>query len=211
MNFERTVNVPLNFTVLTILVMLLFAWIGRTHGWKAALASLVGLFFAWGLAMRTTDFLIAAIKFVFDYDFSGEMRDFFLLALYVSSVVMVVYTFNGIIREPKLDRRDRTAGSTVGLLNGYFFMVLLLDLSRDWLARHVNQWTLTLNLGYSFDVDPGTLSIVIRFNNNAAELYPQLVKVQNIVLLLLLLVFWHGLLFGLLGSVDRRLRPGRTA
>ncbi|HBY97787.1 MAG: hypothetical protein M5U01_25710 [Ardenticatenaceae bacterium] len=206
MNGGITITLPLNFTILTILTMLLFAAIGWLRGWKAALVTLVGLFFAWGLAMRTADFLIAAIKFASGYDFGGEMKDFFKLGLYVSSVVMVVYTFNSIIGEPKVVGRARLTGGTIGLLNGYFFMLLLLDLARDWLDTHVNNWTLTLNLGYTFDVDPNRLTVIIKFTNNARELYPKLLTVQNIVLLLVLLVFLHGLIFGLLGMLDRSLK-----
>lgn len=205
MNIGRTIILPLNFTILTILAMLLFASMGARRGWKAALAVLVGLFFAWGLAMRTADFLIAAIKFATGFDFGGEMKDFFELGLYVSSVVMVLFTFNGILREAKLDRRDVLTGATIGLLNGYFFMLLLLDLARTWLERHLNDWTLTLRLAFSFEVDLGQLTIVIKFTNNASELYPKLLTVQNIVLLLILLVFLHGFLFALLGMLDRRL------
>lgn len=207
---QRTITLPLNFTILTILTMLLFAWIGGRRGWRAALVTLVGLFFAWGLAIRTAEFLIAAIDFATGYDFSGEMEDFFRLGLYVSAVVMVVYTFNSIIRNGTLDRRDRVSGTTVGLLNGYFFMLLLLDLTREWLKRHLNDWVLTLNLGYSFQADPGKLTLIVEFTNNATEVYPILVRVQNIVLLLILLVFFHGLIFGILGSVDRRLRQRRA-
>lgn len=205
MNEARTVVLPLNFTILTVLAMLVFAAVGARASWKAALATLVGLFFAWGLAMRTADFLIAAIKFATGVDFGGEMKEFFQLALYVSAVVMVVYTFNSIMREAKPDRRDRLTGGTVGLLNGYFFMLLLLDLSRVWLDRHLNDWTLTLNFSFSFELDPGKVTLIIKFTNNAVELYPRLLAVQNIVLLLILLVFLHGFIFGLLGMLDRGL------
>lgn len=206
MDFDRTIHLPIDFTILTALVMVLFAVLAMRRGWRAALVTLVGLFFAWGVAMRTTDFLIKAVRFFTGYDFSGDMAGFFTLALYVSTVVMVVYTFNSIIGPAITDQRDKITGSTIGLLNGYFFMLLLLDLTRDWIATHVNEWTLTLNVGYAFELDPGRLTIITEFHNNAVELYPQLLTVQNIVLLFLLLVFWHGFLFGLLTGLDRRLR-----
>ncbi|MGH2542143.1 MAG: hypothetical protein ACRDIB_05085, partial [Ardenticatenaceae bacterium] len=49
--------------------------------------------------------------------------------------------------------------------------------------------------------------IVVDFLNNPLDVYNELVRVQNLILLFILLVFWHGLLFWFLGRVDKTLRP----
>jgi hypothetical protein len=209
LDFDETITLHLDFTVLTLIVMLLFALIARRRGWRAGLTTLSGLFLAWGLALQTTNFMIRAVYFFTGYDFSGDLAGFFTLGLYVSSAIMVVYTFSSIIGPATTDQRDKVTALLVGLLNGYFFMFFLLDLTRDWLATHVNNWTLTVYTGYAFDIDPGRITIITEFTNNAVQVYGQLSQVRNIVLLFLLIVFWHGFLFGLLTGVDKRLKVAR--
>jgi hypothetical protein len=141
---ERHIQLDWNSVVLA--AMFLFALGGLRNGWQRGLVTLVSLFFAWGLAIKTLDFLIAAIRFAVNVDFSGELRGFFQIALYVAAAVMVIVTFNSrIIPTRVVDRRDRLSGLSTGLLNGYFFIVLLLDLGRDWLATHVGSGVAVLN------------------------------------------------------------------
>lgn len=208
-DLDQPITLHLDFTVLTLIVMLLFGLIARRRGWRAGLATLAGLFLAWGLALQTTNFMIRAVYFFTGYDFSGDLAGFITLGLYVSSAIMVVYTFNSIISPATTDQRDKVTALLVGLLNGYFFMLFLLALTRDWLATHVNNWSLTFYTGYAFDLDPGRLTLITKFTNNATEVYGQLARVQNIVLIFLLMVFWHGFLFGLLTGVDKRLKVAR--
>jgi hypothetical protein len=44
------------------------------------------------------------------------------------------------------------------------------------------------------------------FTNNPYVAYEELITAQSLILLFLLLVFWHGLLFALLGRADKALR-----
>jgi hypothetical protein len=199
--------ITLDWTELAIGAMLLFGIIGLRNGWQRGLVTLVSLFFAWGVAIRATDFLIRAIKFLLDLDFSGDQRGFFQIMLYIASVVMVVVTFNSrVINSVPRDRRDRLSGVSTGLLSGYFFIVLLLDLGREWLATHVESWDFLYRSSIALDGDARTTEITILFTNNPYVAYEQLITAQSLILLFLLLVFWHGLLFALLGRADRALR-----
>ncbi len=202
---ERTIELDWNSVVL--LAMLLFSMIGLRHGWQRGLVTLVSFFFAWGVALKTVDFLIAAIGFVLGIELSDDLRGLFQIGLYVASVIMVVVTFNSkIIPTRVVDRRDRLSGITTGLLNGYFFVVLLLDLGRDWIATHFEGFTLVFNGNLSLDGSFGRALVTLAFVNNPFAAYEDLIKAQNLILLVLLLVFWHGLLFALLGRVDKTLR-----
>jgi hypothetical protein len=205
---ERIIAIGLDWNNVVVISMLVFAIIGARNGWQRGLVTLVSLFFAWGIAIKTVDFLIAAIKFAAGTDFTGELRGFFQIALYIASVVMVVVTFNSrVIPTHLADRRDRISGISTGLLNGYFFIVLLLDLGREWIATHVEDWQLVFNNNISLDERFVRTLVTINFTNNPYAAYEQLIRAQNLILLFLLLVFWHGLLFALLGRVDRSLRP----
>lgn len=205
---ERIIN--LDWTHVTVLFMLIFAYVGLKNGWQRGLVTLVSLFFAWGLALKTTDFLIAAIDFATDISFAGEMRGFFQIALYVAAVVMVVVTFNSkIVGGRPTDRRELLSGVSTGLLSGYFFVVLLLDLGRDWIADHVEDWNLVYNSAIQLDGRGTNTVINVNFTNNPYVAYDQLITAQSLILLFILLVFWHGLVFALLNRVDQRLRPSQ--
>lgn len=199
------ITIPLNFKIITALSMLFFGVLGAVEGWKKAIVTLVGLFFAWGLAMKTGDFLIRAVNFFFGIDFSGPQAGFFRLILFVGAAVMVVVTFLVIISDMPRNRQQRIAGLSFGLLSGYFFIVLLLDLSGDWISANVRNWTLTLNFGYSFEVDPGKLTLIINFVNDAETVHTLLRSREALILLALLLIFWHGLIFKVVGKVGRAL------
>jgi hypothetical protein len=167
----------------------------------------VSLFFAWGIAIKATDFLIRALDFLLGLDFSGEQRGFFQIMLYVASVVMVVVTFNSrVIQAFPRDRRERLSGVSTGLLSGYFFVVLLLDLGREWLATHLESWDFTIETMIRLSDERKNLALRVIFTNNPYVAYEQLITAQSLILLFLLLVFWHGLLFALLGRADRVLR-----
>ncbi|HEX8681852.1 MAG TPA: hypothetical protein VF707_06025 [Ardenticatenaceae bacterium] len=205
---DRIITVALNWHNVVLLSMLVFAVIGARNGWQRGLVTLVSLFFAWGIAIKTVDFLIAAIKFAASMDFTGELRGFFQILLYMASVVMVVVTFNSkVIPTYLADRRDRISGISTGLLSGYFYIVLLLDLGREWIATHVEDWQFVFNSNISLDERFVRTVFTVNFTNNPYAAYDQLVRAQNLILLFLLLVFFHGLLFAMLGRVDRSLRP----
>lgn len=199
--------ITLDWTEVAIGAMVLFGIIGLRNGWQRGLVTLVSLFFAWGVAIRATDFLIRAIKFLFDLDFSGDQRGFFQIMLYIASVIMVVVTFNSrVINAVPKDRRERLSGVSTGLLSGYFFIVLLLDLGREWLATHVENWDFVYRSSIALDGAARTTEIRVLFTNNPYVAYEELITAQSLILLFLLLVFWHGLLFALLGRADRALR-----
>jgi hypothetical protein len=199
--------ITLDWTEVAIVSMLIFGIIGLRNGWQRGLVTLVSLFFAWGVAIRATDFLIRAIDFLLGVDFSGDQRGFFQIMLYVASVVMVVVTFNSrIIGATPRDRRERLSGVSTGLLSGYFFIVLLLDLGREWLATHIESWDIAYRSSIAFDGSARTTEFQIFFTNNPYVAYEELITAQSLILLFLLLVFWHGLLFAILGRADKALR-----
>ena len=198
--------ITLDWSSLTVLFMLLFAFVGWRNGWQRGLATLVAMAFAWLVSIRTVDFLIAAIDFATGADFSGELRGFFQIALYIASVIMVVVTFNSkVIPAAATDRRDRLAGISTGLLSGYFFVLLLLDVGREWIAAHVDDARIALQGIVALDGRSDAANIVINFVNDPMVAYDQLLRVQNLTLLFLLVVFFHGLLFALLNSADKKL------
>ncbi len=200
--------ITLDWTDIAVAAMLIFGLIGFRNGWQRGLVTLVSLFFAWGLSLKATDFLIRAIDFLLGLDFSGEMRGFFQISLYIASVIMVVVTFNSrIINTTPRDNRDRLSGVSTGLLSGYFFIVLLLDLGREWIAVHVEDWEFVYRSSLSLSERSTSTVIRVAFTNNPYVAYEQLITAQSLILLILLLVFWHGLLFALLGRADRALRP----
>lgn len=204
-NLPDVITLHIDFRILTAISMLFFGVLGAVEGWKKAIVTLVGLFFAWGLASKTGEFLIKAVNFFFGIDFSGPLEGFFSLLLFVGAAVMVVVTFLIIINDQPKNRQHNIAGFSFGLLSGYFFIVLLLDLSSEWIAANVNDWTLTLNFGYSFEVDPGKLTLVIQFVNDATSVYGTLRSREALILLVLLLIFWHGLIFKVVGKVGQLL------
>lgn len=208
---DAATTLNLDWTHVTLGAMLLFALVGLKNGWQRGLVTLVSLFFAWGLASRTSAFLIRALEFVAETTISEEMRGFFQIALYVAAAIMVIVTFNSrVIPTGARDRREAISGLSTGLLSGYFFVVLLLDLGRAWFAEHVpSGQLLRFNAAVMLPNRGGDVNVVINFSNNPFVAYEQLTRAENIILLFLLLVFWHGLLFFLLGRVDRVLRPSQ--
>ncbi len=202
---ERIIELDWNSVVLA--AMLLFLLIGLKNGWQRGLVTLVSLFFAWGVALKTVNFLIRATEFVLQVRIDEGASALFQILLYLASALMVIVTFNSTVIQARVaNRRDQIAGISTGLLNGYFFVVLLLDLGRDWFATHLEGFTFVWDNALSVDGLFREATIVIEFLNNPYAVYDQLTQAQNLVLLSLLLVFFHGLLFWLLGGLDRRLR-----
>ncbi len=206
LDIPDTITLTVDFNVLTLISVLFFLLLGVIGGWKRAIVTLVGLFFAWGVAQKASDFLIKAVKLLLGLDFSGPLAGFFSLSLFVGASVMVVVTFYKIIEQVAFERRDKLLGASFGLLGGYFFMVLLLDVSREWLQLNLNNWTLRVNLGVTLDTAPGGMTLIIRFVNDAIQVYERLTSVQSLVLLTLLLIFWHGLVFNLVDQLNKFLR-----
>ncbi len=204
---ERIIDLKPDWTAVVLLFMLIFALIGSRNGWQRALVTLVSISFAWLVALKTTDFLIRAINFVTEVTITAPQRGFFQLLLYVASVIMVVVTFNSrVIPVGHIDRRDKLSGVASGVLSGYFFVLLLLDLGREWIATHVEDWQLFYTSSIGLGERLTRTVITITFTNNPYVAYDQLLRAQNLVLLFLLLVFWHGLIFAVLGRLDKKLR-----
>ena len=196
-------NGTLNFdwTHVTLLSILFFGYQGWKNGWQRGLITLVSLFLAWGIALRTSDFLITTIDELMGLNFSAQMDGFFTIVLYVASVVMVVVTANKVI-SAKVEKPEKVSGAVTGLLSGYIFMVLLLNIGHNWLAEHIDTWDA------AYFTLPWHLSreISTNFTNNPSETYSQLLGWQNIALLFLLLVFLRTFVSEVLGNADKKLR-----
>ncbi|GAP64613.1 hypothetical protein ARMA_3036 [Ardenticatena maritima] len=200
------VHLTVDFMILTYVSILFFALLGVVGGWKRTIATLAGISFGWLVALKSSDFLIRLIRFVLEVDFSGPRTGLFQIGLYVASMVMVVVTFHNIIERTRGDRRDKLISLSLGSVAGFLFMVLLLDLGRDWIAAHVNNWALSLNLGYNFDSTGAQTVITIDFLNNAVEVYERIGNGQVLILLAIVAIFWHGFLFSTIARLDKKLR-----
>ena len=196
-------NGTLNFdwTHVTLLSILFFGYQGWKNGWQRGLITLVSLFLAWGIALRTSDFLITTIDELMGLNFSAQMDGFFTIVLYVASVVMVVVTANKVI-SAKVEKPEKVSGAVTGLLSGYIFMVLLLNIGHNWLAEHIDTWDA------AYFTLPWHLSreISTNFTNNPSETYSQLLGWQNMALLFLLLVFLRTFVSEVLERTDKKLR-----
>jgi len=200
------IHLTVDFMILTYVSILFFALLGVVGGWKRTIATLAGISFGWLVALKSSDFLIRLIRFVLDVDFSGPRTGLFQIGLYVASMVMVVVTFHNIIERTDGDRRDKLISLSLGSVAGFLFMVLLLDLGRDWIDAYVNNWALSLNLGYNFDSTGAQTVITIDFLNNAVEVYNRISNGQVLILLAIVAIFWHGFLFSTIARLDEKLR-----
>ncbi|MDQ4078520.1 MAG: hypothetical protein M3220_20045 [Chloroflexota bacterium] len=200
--------VEVDWYTIVLLSMLFFAFPGWRKGWQRALVTLVSLFFAWGVALQITNLIVKAMAFVVEIDTLEETTALVRILLYVASTLMVVVTFNSrMIPIPAIARRDRFAGISAALLSGYFFVLLLLDLGREWLVAHLPAArTLVFNSNVIVDGLARQQSLRVEFINNPITVYEQLSEFQNLALLVLLLVFFRGLLFWLFGRDGRTVR-----
>ena len=70
----------------------------------------------------------------------------------------------------------------------------------------MNNWALSLNLGYNFDSTGAQTVITIDFLNNAVEVYERIGNGQVLILLAIVAIFWHGFLFSTIARLDKKLR-----
>jgi hypothetical protein len=203
----------LDWNTIVLVSMLFFVLTGARKGWQRALVTLVALFFAWGVSIKTVDFLLRAFEFMFGIAIGESGQGLFQVLLYLSTAVMVFVTFNigNVIPVSMLSRRDRLSGMSVGILNGYFFVVLLLDIGRVWFAENFEGFALTLDGGLMSEGLMRAARVIVRFVNNPIDAYDQLVQAQNLVLLGLLVVFFHGFIFWLLGGLNQALQSSSGA
>lgn len=196
--FTHNGNLYLKWDHIIGLFVLLFAWSGLRHGWQRHLVMLVSFFFCWAIALRTTDFLIHAMDVVLGLDYSGEMEGLFSILLYFASVGFVYWMTKPITQKSPY----KASGFLSGALSGYFFTVFLLDLGRKWLEEQiwVSESEPTLSLHLPADL-PDLSTYLI---NNPSETYMQLTAWQNMLSLLVLMIFLYPFVSTVLGYLDRR-------
>ena len=198
--------VHLDWTHLTVGIMLLFASIGLKKGWQYGLATLAALFFSWGVTREATGYLIEVLEVVRQNPLGEKTHTFFPIFLYLFLVVIVMVTFSKMIgKEPKKSN-EKISSLLIGLLSGYFFMVLLLDLGRNWISTQFTAMNPLFNLQVSIS-HLFSLTILSDFTNNPYVAYEDLLTVESVILLLLLLFFWNRLIWSFLNWVDKKLRP----
>ena len=193
----------LNFSWIhiTVFFSLFFGYQGWKNGWQRGLITLVSLFLAWGIALRTTEFLLITFDELMGLHFGNDMEGFFRIMLYVASVVMVVVTANKVIGG-KIEKPERVSGALTGFISGYIFVALLLDVGHKWFAEHIE----TREVAYLHL--PGHLpEISTNFTNNPSEVYSQLLGWPNIVVLFIFLVFLRTFVSEVLGGAEKKLRP----
>ena len=189
-------TVHFDWTHIMLLSILFFTFKGWKNGWQKGLVTLIALFLAWGIAQRTTDFLMLQFDEQLGLRFSDEMTGFFALVLYLASAVMVSMTANRVI-SGKVEVPERILGGITGLISGYVFIVLFLNVGHDWLANHIEVAAIRL---------PIHLPLSTTFTNNPSEIYALSSGWQNIILFLLLVIFLQTFISQVWSMTDK-LRP----
>lgn len=199
----------LNWIHLTVVAMLLFGYKGWTNGWQRALIMLASLFFAWAIVTEsTTTYLCRIIYAVTDISLSHK-RGLFQLFIYLTTVLMVIVTFNKLIDTKPKNYRENLTGFLTGLVSGYFFVLLLLDIGRVWLETNINETSPVLVVNsqiYLLGLTRHT-QIAIDFTNNPFMSYSELITVQSWILLFWLAIFWFRRMWLFIGQTDKKLRP----
>lgn len=198
--------VHLNWEILTIGILIIFAVIGFKKGWQYALATLAAHFFAWGITTEATLYLIRVASAITERPITGRTNDFFPIIVYLLLVVMVMVVLSKFIetKGPPKQGNQKVASLTMGALSGYFFLVLLLDIGRQWIANQFTAIDPLVNLQVSVH-DLFSLTISSDFTNNPYTAYEELLTVESLILLLLLVVFWNRLIWSFLTWVDKNL------
>lgn len=191
---------------LTVIILLLFAIIGLKRGWQYGLATLAAHFFAWGMTREATLYFIRIAEAATERPVTGQTNDFFPIIIYLLLVILVMVAFSKFVgKEPKKSN-EKVASLAMGALSGYFFLVLLLDTGRQWIANQFTSVDPLVNLQLTVD-SLFSITILSDFTNNPYTAYEDLLKVESLILLLLLVVFWHRLIWSFLTWVDNKLRP----
>ena len=188
-------RLDLDWTHFMFLSVLFFFIKGLMNGWQKGLVTLISLFLAWGIAQRTTETLIALLDSLLGLNFSSEMEGLFGIMLYVASAVMVSMTANRVIGG-KVERPERIFGAITGILSGYVFIALFLDIGHAWLADHIEIASLHLPVPLPWELST-------TFTNNATEVYNLSSGWQNIILFVLFIVFFQTFLFQAWSTVNK--------
>ncbi|MGH2543844.1 MAG: hypothetical protein ACRDIB_13660, partial [Ardenticatenaceae bacterium] len=110
---EKTIE--LDWRSLVLFCMLFFGFVGWRNGWQKGLATLVSLFFAWGVAQESLTFLLRALEFILEVDLGDKATGLFQILLYTATAIMVIVTFNSrIIPGRVFDTRDKASGFSTG-------------------------------------------------------------------------------------------------
>jgi hypothetical protein len=199
----------LNWIHLTVVAMLFFAYKGWTNGWQRALIMLASLFFAWAIVTESTTSYLCRIIYAITYiDLSAKVG-LFQIFIYLSTVLMVIITFNKLIQLKAENYREKLTGFLTGLVTGYFFVLLLLDIGRIWIEANFNQTSPVLIVNsqiYLLGLSRHT-QIAIDFWNNPFSSHAELITVQSWILLFWLAIFWFRRIWLFIAQTDQTLRP----
>ena len=194
---------------LTVVAMLFFAYKGWTNGWQRALIMLASLFFARLIVNEsTTAYLCGIIYAVTGINLSNN-GGLFQIFIYLTTVLMVIVTFNKLIDTKAKNYREKLTGFLTGLVCGYFFVLLLLDIGRLWIEANINQTSRVLVVDsqiYLLGLRRHT-QIAIDFTNNPLMSHGELITVQSWILLFWLAIFWFRRMWLFIGQTDQKLRP----
>lgn len=184
-----------DWTHIMLFSILFFLYKGWKNGWQKGLVTLISLFLAWGIALRTTDFLMESLDSLLGLNFSSDMEGFFGIVLYLASAVMVSMTANSVIGG-KVQTPERIFGAITGILSGYVFIALFLDIGHIWLADHVEIASLHLPIPLPWELST-------TFTNNPSEVYYLSSGWQNMILFILFIVFFQTFLFQAWSTVNK--------
>ncbi len=196
--------IHLNWKWLTAGILIFFAIIGLKKGWQYALATLAAHFFAWGMTREATRYFIRIAEAATERPVTGQTNDFFPIIVYLLLVILVMVAFSQFVgKEPKKSN-EKIASLTMGALSGYFFLVLLFDTGHQWIANQFTSVDPLVNLQLTVN-SLFSLTILSDFTNNPYTAYEDLLKVESLILLFLLVVFWHRLIWSFLTWVSSKL------
>lgn len=184
-----------DWTHVMLFFILFFLVKGWKNGWQKGLVTLISLFLAWGIAQRTIGSLMALFDSLLGLNFSDEMQGFFAIILYLASAVMVSMTANKVVGG-KVETPERLFGAITGILSGYVFIALFLDIGHVWLADHLEVASLHLPIPLPWELST-------TFTNNPTEVYFLSSGWQNIILLVLFIVFFQTFLFQAWTTVNK--------
>ena len=184
-----------DWTHVMLFSILFFLVKGWKNGWQKGLVTLISLFLAWGIALRTIGSLMALFDSLLGLKFGDDMQGFFAIILYLASAVMVSMTANKVIGG-KVETPERLFGAMTGILSGYVFIALFLDIGHVWLANHLEVASLHLPIPLPWELST-------TFTNNPTEVYFLSSGWQNIILLVLFIVFFQTFLFQAWATVNK--------
>jgi hypothetical protein len=175
------------FYAMTLLLVLLFALIGFALGRDRSLATLKGVFFAYGAADQSAVFIRDGLNFVLKLELGDEIIPYLQGAIFFLTVIaLLCFYFDTVYRHTFA---SRLKGMLTGLLTGYFVSVFALEFLRELLAGWPEAQTAIFDFSYDLLGQEGLFVLTLNFFSEPEAAYTLLRKalVPDILISLLIL------------------------